>query len=57
MSQVWKNLEYLESTYEQFFLKTHRIQSNRVCLGDLTGKIKLKLCIRAFILNLNDKQI
>ncbi|XP_023341552.1 uncharacterized protein LOC111711421 [Eurytemora carolleeae] len=38
MSQVWKNLEYLESTYEQFFLKTHRIQSNRVCLGDLTGK-------------------
>ena len=37
MSQVWKNLETLEETYEQIFLKTHRIQANRVCLGDLTG--------------------
>ena len=37
MSIVWKNLELLEETYEQIFLKTHRIQANRVCLGDLTG--------------------
>jgi hypothetical protein len=38
MNLVWKNLEFLETTYEQFFLKIHRIQSNRVCLGDLTGQ-------------------
>ena len=37
MSTVWRNLELLEETYEQIFLKTHRIQANRVCLGDLTG--------------------
>ena len=37
MSLVWKNLEFLEEQYEQMFLKTHRIQANRVCLGDLTG--------------------
>ena len=37
MSQVWKNLEYIEENYEKIFLKTHRIQANRVCLGDLTG--------------------
>ena len=37
MSQVWKNLEYIEESYEKIFLKTHRIQANRVCLGDLTG--------------------
>ena len=37
MGQVWRNLETLEETYEQIFLKTHRIQANRVCLGDLTG--------------------
>ena len=39
MDQVWKNLELIENSYEQMFLKTHRIQANRVCLGDLTGKI------------------
>ena len=38
MSQVWKNLEFIEENYEKIFLKTHRIQANRVCLGDLTGK-------------------
>ena len=38
MSTVWRNLELLEETYEQIFLKTHRIQANRVCLGDLTGE-------------------
>ena len=51
MDHVWRNLEYIEETYEQMFLKTHRIQvrkssegcfmlliqANRVCLGDLTG--------------------
>ena len=37
MSTVWRNLELIEETYEQIFLKTHRIQANRVCLGDLTG--------------------
>lgn len=37
MGLVWKNLELIEETYEQIFLKTHRIQANRVCLGDLTG--------------------
>ena len=37
MDKVWANLEYIESTYQQFFLKANRIQSNRVCLGDLTG--------------------
>jgi hypothetical protein len=41
MNLVWKNLDYLENTYEQFFLKIHRIQSNRVCLGDLTGGQRL----------------
>ena len=27
-----------EENYEKIFLKTHRIQANRVCLGTLTGK-------------------
>ena len=26
MDHVWRNLEYIEETYEQMFLKTHRIQ-------------------------------
>ena len=39
MEQVWKNLELIENSYEQMFLKTHRIQANRICLGDLTGKL------------------
>ena len=37
MDMVWKNLEFIEENYEKIFLKTHRIQANRVCLGDLTG--------------------
>jgi hypothetical protein len=29
MDLVWRNLEYIEDSYEQMFLKTHRIQANR----------------------------
>ena len=44
MDLVWKNLEFIEENYEKIFLKTHRIQANRVCLGDLTGKKNSYLC-------------
>ena len=33
MDHVWRNLEYIEETYEQMFLKTHRIQVWRINLG------------------------
>ena len=32
MDHVWRNLEYIEETYEQMFLKTHRIQVWRINL-------------------------
>ncbi|XP_040582249.1 uncharacterized protein [Lepeophtheirus salmonis] len=37
MRSVWNKLEDLESTYQSMLLKVHRLQSNRVCLGSLTG--------------------
>ena len=38
MTETWSKLDDLESSYQQMILKIHRLQSNRVCLGLLTGK-------------------
>ena len=48
MDHVWRNLEYIEETYEQMFLKTHRIQvrtrNRNLCIKN-RGKGKEKYYI------------
>ncbi len=37
MGQVWDKIDNLENAYHDMLMKVHRLQSNRVCLGLLTG--------------------
>ena len=38
MGEAWDKLDDMESAYQGMLLKVARLQSNRVCLGSLTGK-------------------
>ena len=38
MNEAWEKLDNLESAYHDMLMKVHRLQSNRVCLGLLTGE-------------------
>jgi hypothetical protein len=38
MGEAWDKLDDMESAYQHMLLKVARLQSNRVCLGSLTGK-------------------
>ena len=38
MGEAWEKLDDLESSYQQMLLRIHRLQSNRVCIGLLTGQ-------------------
>ena len=38
MKEAWDKLEYLEQTYNGMLMKTHRLQSNRICLQVLSGE-------------------
>ena len=38
MSDAWSKLEQLEASYNGMLLKTHRLQSNRICLDVLSGE-------------------
>ena len=38
MDNVWEKLEALENAYHDMLMRCTRIQSNRVCLGALTGE-------------------
>ena len=38
MGEAWEKLEDMESAYQHMLLKVARLQSNRVCLGSLTGQ-------------------
>ena len=37
MGQVWNKIDNLESAYHDMLTRVHKLQSNRVCLGLLTG--------------------
>ena len=38
MNKAWDKLDNLEAAYDDMLMKVHRLQSNRVCLGKLTGE-------------------
>ncbi len=38
MDEAWDKLESLEEAYHDMLTKVHRLQSNKVCLGQLTGE-------------------
>ena len=38
MGEAWDKLEDMENAYQHMLLKVARLQSNRVCLGSLTGQ-------------------
>jgi hypothetical protein len=38
MSDAWAKLDQLESTYNSMIMKTHRLQSNKICLELLSGE-------------------
>ncbi len=38
MNEAWDKLDNLETAYHDMLMKVHRLQSNRVCIGLLTGE-------------------
>jgi hypothetical protein len=38
MTEAWEKIDTLEDTFHDMLQKVHRLQSNRVCLGMLTGE-------------------
>ncbi len=38
MNEAWDKLENLENAYHDMLMRVHRLQSNKVCLGLLTGE-------------------
>ena len=43
MKDAWIKLEELEATYNGMMMKTHRLQSNRICLEVLSGGLEQEL--------------
>ena len=43
MKDAWIKLEELELTYNSMMMKTHRLQSNRICLEVLSGGLEQEI--------------